>query len=72
MTDDRSIFQDLQMKKGRKVIFGGNQHGRVIGGGMVSLKPTMSINNVLLVDGLKHNLLSINQFFDSGNNVVFN
>ena len=60
------------MKKGGKVIFEGNQHGRVIGGGTVSLKPTMSINNVLLVDGLKHNLLSISQLCDSGNSVVFN
>ena len=44
----------------------------MIGGGTVSLKPTMSINNVLLVDGLKHNLLSISQLCDSGNSVVFN
>jgi len=72
MMGKRSIFQDLQMKKGGKVISGGNQHGRVIGGGMVSLKPTMSINNVLFVDGLKHNLLSISQLCDSGNSVVFN
>jgi len=60
------------MKKGGKVIFGGNQHGRVIGGGMVSLKPTMSINNVLLVNGLKYNLLSVSQLCDSENSVVFN
>jgi len=30
MTSKRSIFQDLQMKKGRKEIFGGNHHGKVM------------------------------------------
>jgi len=72
MTGEMSIFQDHQMKKGGKVIFGGNQHDKVIGGKTVSLKRTMSINNVLLVDDLKHNLLSISQLCDNGNNVVFN
>jgi len=43
----------------------------VIGGGQVSLRPSMYINNILLVDGLKHNLLSISQFCGSGNNVMF-
>jgi hypothetical protein len=32
----------------------------------------LSINNVWLVDGLKHNLLSISQFCDSGYVVMFN
>jgi len=38
----------------------------VIGGGTISLKPTMFINNVLLVDGFKYNLLSISQLCDVG------
>jgi len=45
------------MKKGAKVIFRGDQHGRVIVGGQVSLKPSLSVNNVMLVDVSKHNLL---------------
>jgi len=32
---------------------------------------SISINNVEFVDGLKHNLLSISQFCDSGYEVVF-
>lgn len=43
----------------------------MIGGGEVRLKPSMYINSVLLVDGLKHNLPSICQLCDSGNNVTF-
>ena len=32
----------------------------------------ISVNNVWLVSGLKHNLLSISQFCDSGYEVLFN
>ena len=71
MMGQRSIFQDLKLKNGGKVIFEGNQHGQVIDCGQVSLKPSMYIKNVLLVDGLKNNLMSISQLCDSGNNVVF-
>jgi len=50
MKGEKSIFQSLQIRKGGKVIFWGNQHGQVIGGGQVSLKPYIFINNILLVD----------------------
>ena len=33
---------------------------------------TTSIENVLYVDGLKHNLLSISQLCDKGNKIAFN
>lgn len=32
----------------------------------------ISINNVWLLDGLKHNLMSISQFCDCGYEVMFN
>ena len=41
------------MKKWGKVIFRGNQHSQVTGGGLESLEPSMCINNVLLVDDIK-------------------
>jgi len=72
MTGERSIFQDFKQKKEGKAIFEEKQYNQVIGGGQVSLKPSMYINNVLLADGLKPNLLSISQLCDSGNNVIFN
>ena len=50
--------------------FGGNQKGKIIGTGIVG-NSSLSIKNVWLVDGLKHNLLSISQFCDSGFIVKF-
>ena len=59
------------MKKGGKVIFGRDQHCTIIGIGRVSLKPSLYISNVLLVDGLNHNLFSISQLCHNGCEVVF-
>jgi len=50
--------------------FGGNQTGKIIGTGTIG-NSSVSINNVWLVDGLKHNLLSISQFWDNGYDVLF-
>jgi len=52
------------------VKFGGNQSGKIIGTGTIG-NASISINNVWLVDGLKHNLLSISQFCDNGYDVLF-
>ena len=51
--------------------FGGNQKGKITGTGTVG-NSSLSIKDVWLVDGLKHNLLSISQFCDSGFVVKFN
>jgi len=69
MTGDRSLFLTLTMKEGGTVGFGGNQTGKIIGSGTIG--NSVSINNVLLVDGLKHNLLNITQFCDNGYDVLF-
>ena len=53
------------MKDGGTVGFRGNQNSRIIGAGTIG-NSSISINNVWLVDGLRHNLLSISQFRDSG------
>jgi len=50
--------------------FGGNQTGKIIGSGTIG-NSSISIYNVWLVDGLRHNLLSINQFCDNGYDVLF-
>jgi len=52
------------------VKFGGNQSGKIIGTGTIG-NTSISINNVWLVDDLKHNLLSICQFCDNGYYVLF-
>jgi len=60
------------MNKGGKVIFGGNHHKRVIGCGKVSLKPSICINGVFIVNALKHKLFIISQLCDNESFVVFN
>ncbi|KAK2445742.1 putative mitochondrial protein [Trifolium repens] len=64
------MFQTLTLKEGGTVGFGGNQKGKIIGTCIVG-NSSLSIKNVWLVDDLKHNLLSISQFCDSGFNVKF-
>ncbi|WJX61599.1 hypothetical protein P8452_46671 [Trifolium repens] len=70
MTGERHMFQTLTLKEGGTVGFGGKQKGKIIGTCTVG-NSSLSINNVWLVDGLKHNLLSISQFCDSGFVVMF-
>jgi len=64
------MFLTLVMKEGGNVKFGGNQSGKIIGTGTTG-NISISISNVCLVDGLKHNLLSISQFCDNGYDVLF-
>ena len=64
------MFLILTMKEGGNVKFGGNQTGKIIGTGTIG-NSSVSINNVWLVDGLRHNLLSISQFCDNGYDVMF-
>jgi len=70
MTEEKSMFLSLTMKEGGNVKFGGNQSGKIIGTGIIG-NSSISINNVWLVDGLEHNLLSISQFCDNVYDVMF-
>jgi hypothetical protein len=70
MTGEKSMFLTLTMKEGGNVKFGGNQSGKINCIGTIG-NSSISINNVWLVDGLEHNLLSISQFCDSGYDVMF-
>src|SRR3954470_24926359 len=72
MTGRRSTFQDLVLKPGGEVKFGGDQKGKIIGSGTIKSGNSPSIPNVLLVDGLSHNLLSIIQLSDNGYDIIFN
>ncbi|RDX86690.1 hypothetical protein CR513_31954, partial [Mucuna pruriens] len=62
LTEEEYMFQDLKPKKGGWITFGGR----------VGKHPFPSIDNVLYVKGLKHNLLSISQLCDSKYVVSFN
>ena len=71
MMRDTSKFSDLTPKKHGHVTYGDNNKGKILRVGKVSKTPSTSIENILLVDGLKHNLLSISQLCDKGNRVTF-
>jgi len=72
MTRDKSKFLTLSENKSGNVIFGNDALGKIKGKGMVSLSNGKGkAQNVLFVDGLKNNLLSVSQVCDQGCEVVF-
>ena len=70
MTRDESQFTSLKPKDGLAT-FEDNSKGKIIKIGSISKTSSTSIENVLLVKELKHNLLSISQLCDKGCKVVF-
>ncbi|RDX70583.1 hypothetical protein CR513_50161, partial [Mucuna pruriens] len=66
MTRERSMFQDLMPKLRGWVTFGGNQKDKIV------QIDKISKHNILFVEGLKHNLLSVSQLCYNEYNVSFN
>ena len=64
---DRRKFSHLQEKDGGMVSFGGKDKGKIIRIGKVR----DSIDDVLLVEGLTHNLINISQLCDKEYRVIF-
>ena len=72
MIGDKSKFAFLTKRKGGYVSFGNNAKGKIITQDNIDNYDTsFLIENVLLVDDLKHNLLSISQLCDKGFIVIF-
>ena len=71
MTGDESKFAFLTKKNWGYVTFGDNVKGRIIGQGNIGNGTSSLIESVLLVDGLKHDLLSISQLCDKSFKVIF-
>ena len=65
------MFASLTPKDGGFVTFGDNSKGKIIGIDNVGKEASLLTEKVLLVDGLKHNLLSISQLCDKVNKVTF-
>ena len=59
MTEDEDQFISLEVKEGGIVTFGDNAKGKIIEISKVPISSSSCIDNVLRVEGLKHNLLSI-------------
>ena len=72
MTDDKTKFTKFIPKNKRFVTYGDNNKGRILGIGQIGKPSSITIDNVLYVEGLKHNLLSISQLSNKSYNVIFN
>ena len=57
--------------EGGTVTFGDDSKEKIIGIGNIKIGSSPLIENIILVDGLKHNLLSISQLYDRDFKVIF-
>ncbi|XP_050895540.1 uncharacterized protein LOC127102179 [Lathyrus oleraceus] len=71
MTGDISLFIDFTPKKKVFVTYGDNNKGAILGKGSVGNPSSTNIYDVILVEGLKHNLISISQLCDKGYKITF-
>ena len=71
MTGDRYLFKVFESKKGGNVTFGNGSKSQIKGKGIISLPRLPDIANVLYVEGLNVNILSISQIRDQDFMVLF-
>ena len=71
MTWDINFITISRYHEGGTVTFGDVSKRKIVGIGNIKLGSSPMIENVALVDGLKHNLLSVSQLCDKGFNVIF-
>jgi len=69
--DKRKLLAYNSLEKEKKVTFGNDTPAVIKGKGSVFLKEKVKANDVMYVDGLRHNLLSVSQMCDQGTEVVF-
>jgi hypothetical protein len=71
MTGDQDKFINLK-RKGGNVAFGDDSSTKILGEGVVELRrKNAKENNVLLVEDLFHNLLSVSKMCDQGYTLTF-
>lgn len=63
-------FSSLSKRKGENVTFSDNSKGKIVEIGNIGGNFSRLIENVLLVNNLKHSLLSIRQLCDKGYKVI--
>ena len=74
MTGDSRMFNSINENGSNgidSIIFGGNGKCKVKGFGKITISNDMSISNVLLVESLNFNLLSMAQLCDLGFKCIF-
>ena len=71
MTGEQSNFLSLTASDGGSVAFENGKSRTIVDIGKIGESLSHSIDNVYLVDGLQHNLLSVFQLSDTDNLVAF-
>jgi hypothetical protein len=74
MTSDSRMFNSINENDGNvidSITFGDNGKGKVKGLGKIAISNDLSISNVLLVESLNFNLLSVAQLCDLGFKCIF-
>lgn len=69
ITGDMALLSQFEEKVGPLVTFGDDNFGIIMGYDNMKVKNVI-IENVSLISGVKHNILSISQFIDRGFKVV--
>ena len=64
MTGNKTQFRNIRYNDGGVVKFADGIKSRIIGLGNIGKENSDLITNIMLVEGLTHNLLSISQFCD--------
>jgi hypothetical protein len=72
MTSERNRFLTLKKERDESVSFGNDNSARIIGRGTVKNGSKYAkAENILLVEDMKHNILSVNQMCDQGHKHLF-
>ena len=70
-TRNQTLFKVFESKKGGNVTFGDGRKSQIKGKGIIFLPRLPNITNVLYMEGLRVNLLSISQICDQDFMVLF-
>ena len=71
MTGDRRKFVSMKEKKDGTISFGNDGSSNVIGSGTITLgSEDVIAKNVLLVENMNHNMLSVGQMCDQGHTIT--
>lgn len=71
MTGEKSLFTHLAEAHDGRVTFGDGNSTRIVEKGTIEVPRILKLNNVLYVEGLRHNLISISQICDKRYDVHF-
>jgi hypothetical protein len=72
MTCDKDMFLTLRKERDGSISFGNDDSTKIIGKDTVRIgNKNTKEKNVLLVEDMKHNILSVSQMCDKGNKVTF-